>query len=285
MTRVLVIGSEGFIGKHLVPELDDDVVCVDEVRSGAATGADIRQPLDSLELPKGITACVHLAAVASPRIAQEDPARAWGVNVLGTHNVLKLCQRAGIRKVVFLSSAHVYGISPKYMPSDETHPLALHDTYTTTKILGEQLCELFYRNHGISYTTLRLFNGYGPGQSPDYFMGQKLKQSQTGKVTLRGSLVTKDWVYVDDVVDAIVRATKTEYVGPLNIGTGVETNLFTIAAQIARAYGATLDVLQDDNDPGPTRMCADNRRAKDVLGWSPRVALEEGLARTIEASR
>jgi nucleoside-diphosphate-sugar epimerase len=291
--KVLVIGSEGFIGKHLVPRLSKEceVVTLDETGANGSFKADIRESLTVTgaalgSLPKDITHFVHLAAIASPRIADKDRELAWAVNVHGTHNVLDYARTLGARKVIFLSSAHVYGISPKYMPSDEHHPLALHDTYTTTKILGEQLCQLFHENYGLSYTTLRLFNGYGPGQSPDYFQGQKLKEAKTGHMTLRGAGVTKDWVYVDDVVDAIFRALLTEYVGPINVGTGVETSLLEIATYIAKSFSATIDLVEDGpNDPGPSRMRADINRARKVLGWIPRVGFEEGLARTIEASR
>lgn len=289
--KILVTGSAGFIGRKLCMALRgerNDVVELDKVvvEEGNTYGVrcDIRDDIKMGALPSiigGADVCVHLAAIAAPRQAEADPQLAWETNVRGTHNVLALCRKLGVKKVVFTSSAHVYGISPKYMPTDENHPLALLDTYTTTKILGEKICELHHSNYGISYTTCRLFNAYGPGQSVDYFMGVKLAQARAGgPVTIMNGSVTKDWVWVHDVVDALARATTSPYVGPVNIGTGVETSLRQIADMVAEAYGTTV-VPDPSVDQGPTRMCADARRAERVLGWRSSTSLFDGLRRTI----
>jgi nucleoside-diphosphate-sugar epimerase len=296
--KVLVTGSAGFIGQHLIKRLsamysassqpiEIDIKFKDEDR-----GVDIRDAKamkrfgDSLGgLEDGIDACIHLAAIAAPRQAEADPQLAWETNVRGTYNVLTLCRELGIRKFVFMSSAHVYGISPKYMPSDEWHPLSLLDTYTSTKIAGEKLCELFHSNYGLSTTCLRLFNAYGPGQSKDYFIGAKIEQAKAGgPVTLMNGEVTKDWVWVEDVVDAITRSLRTDYVGPINIGTGVETNLRTIATEISQSFDVEL-VADQAVDNGPTHMMCNNFRARDILRWSPKVTFFEGLTRLIEVEK
>jgi nucleoside-diphosphate-sugar epimerase len=168
------------------------------------------------------------------------------------------------------------------MPTDEWHPLSLLDTYTTTKIAGEKLCELFHSNYGISTTCLRLFNAYGPNQSKDYFIGAKIQQAKSGgPVSLMNGDVTKDWVWVEDVVEAIIRAAKTDYVGPINIGTSVETNLRQIATQISESFGVKL-VPDPAVDVGPTRMKCNGDRAKDVLRWESKVSFAEGLQRLID---
>lgn len=291
--KVLVTGAAGFIGRKLCRELRKfngrfsfDVVELDKEKLTVAGGiqCDIRDGESmnvAATLMEGVDACVHLAAIAAPRQAEADPSLAWETNVRGTQNVLALCRKVGAKKIVFASSAHVYGISPKYLPTDERHPLALLDTYTTTKILGEQLCALHHENYGLSYTTCRLFNAYGPGQSPEYFMGVKLKQARAGgPVTIMNGSVTKDWVWVYDVVDALVRCVQTSYVGPLNIGTGVEGSLMQIADHIASAYD-TIVIPDAGKDSGPTRMCADWSRAERVIGWKPTVGLADGIRRTI----
>jgi UDP-glucose 4-epimerase len=282
--RILVTGSAGFIGQKLCLALrgrGDEVVELDKVESTfPVIRCDIRDDVTMASLPViigSVDACVHLAAIAAPRQAEADPQLAWETNVRGTHNVLSLCRKLGVKKVVFTSSAHVYGISPKYMPTDENHPLALLDTYTTTKILGEKICELYHSNYGISYTACRLFNAYGPGQSKDYFLGVKLAQARAGgPVTIMNGGVTKDWVWVHDVVDALALAVSNPYVGPLNIGTGVETSLRQIADMVAEGYGTTVEP-DPGVDPGPTRMCADASRAERVLGWRSKISLDQGL--------
>jgi UDP-glucose 4-epimerase len=291
--RVLVTGAGGFIGKHLVNALMDhkhQVTGLDN-RPGSMSPdllysqrwySDITE-LNTEGPPNEpvIDACIHLAAIASPPLAAKDPARAFDVNVRGTQNVLQLCQRIGCPRVVFFSSAHVYGISPKWLPTNETHPLWMQDTYTTSKILGEQLMQLYWENHGLSYCTLRLSNAYGPNQSSDYFIGAKLKQAREGKLTLRNGGVTKDWIHVSDVSRAAIAAIGSSYVGPINIGTGVETPLGAIVGLIGRDYGIPIE-FEDVQQEGPTRMAADWRRAKQVLGWEPQVSFRDGLKELIE---
>ena len=274
--KVCVTGAAGFLGRHVYHALTSaghTVISLDfqweePLTSSQASHtimADITKPLRKID---GLDAVIHLAAVASPRECDSDPTKAFDVNVNGTMQVLRMALESGAKKVVFSSTGHVYNIPPLYQPTDETHPLRLNNTYTTSKILGEQLCELFWDNHGLEYTTLRLFNVYGEGQRPGYFIPDQLAKAKTGRIELRGANTTKDWVYVDDVVQAFVKALDTNYVGAVNIGTGIETELKTIGEFIADA--ARCDFTQM-SDPNPTRMCADIRRAERVLGWRPEV--------------
>ncbi len=275
--RVLVTGSEGFLGKHVSNALvgdGHDVQLLDIVH-----GTDITKPL-SAEDYGSLDAIIHMAAIAAPRTCTAEPTLAYDVNVNGTHQVLKLALETEARKFVFISSAHVYGISSRYFPADENHPLHPQETYTTTKILGEHLCELYYANYGLNYTTLRLFNAYGPSQPLGYFVPDILDKSKKGGFNLEGSNTTKDWVYVDDVVDAVLKAVVTDFVGPVNIGTGVETELGTIAAIMADRYQSDLIRFPIDN---PTRMQCDWGRARRILGWSPKVSLLDGINRVMGA--
>ena len=283
--KVLVTGAAGFIGSHVAKALraqGQEVVTLDAPHYASMDIArDITQPLPVVP---NLDAVIHLAALSHPRQCDEKPSVAFDVNVNGTSNVLRMALASGAKKFVFSSSAHVYDIPPKYLPSDEVHPLRLNNTYTTSKILGEQLCELYYQNHGLSYTVLRLFNAYGPGQALGYFIPDMIAKAKAGGIFLKGSGTTKDWVYIDDVVRALCMAVETPFVGALNIGTGVETNLGTIAAKIAKAldplHGAGYVGLPSEKD---TRMCADAGRAKRVLGWEPTVSVMEGLNNILQA--
>ena len=275
--RVLVTGANGFIGKHVCKALTDAghrVIPLDIAIPWIQ--ADITQPLPKMP---DLDAVIHLAALSHPRQCDENPAKAFDINVQGTHNVLKMALASGAKKVVFSSSAHVFDIPPRYLPTDELHPLRLNNTYTTTKLLGEQLCHLFYENHGLSYITLRLFNAYGPNQAVGYYIPDQIAKAEKGGFELRGRNVTKDWVFVTDVADAFVKALSSDFVGPINIGTGVETDLGTIAEIIAEAYQVELATFPATI---PTRMCADRKRAERVLGWSPTVSLEDGIRNIIE---
>ncbi len=291
--RVLVTGAAGFIGSHLIRALVQKGYAVTglDVQKGALEkyGEEVTEinvdisdnaDMDSLGKNLELDAVIHLAALATPRIAERMPETTFKMNVYGTYNVLKLAKQAGAKKVVFASTAHVYGISPKYMPTDEKHPLALGNTYTSSKILGEQICNLFYENHNISYVALRMFNGYGPKQSLDYFIPAMIKQAMEGKITLRGRHITKDFIYVGDMVNAMLTAVESDYVGPLNVGTGIETTLETVASFIAKNLGAELGFAETE-DRGPTHMRCDPTRIKN-LGWLPETMLEDGLSKTIE---
>ena len=298
--RVLISGAAGFVGSHLVQALmkeDCEVFALDTARNNVNFGkvnadnwidCDIsnKAAVDYVEKNLGFEAVIHLAAIANPNFAQANPHLAFAVNVLGTYNMLKMAKAADAKRFILASSAHVYGISPKYMPTDEFHPLALLDTYTTSKVLSEKLCEFFYNsNCHLSYCTLRLFNGYGPGQSTGYFIPDMIEKAKTGKITLNGCGITKDFVYIDDIVDAMIRALESCYVGPLNVGTGIQTKLEDVAAIIAKHFKAELIVgLRLVNDKGPTCMQADITRIKSTLNWRPQTKIEDGLKATIKAT-
>ena len=182
--KILVTGARGFIGTPLCQALtkqghtvlqwdlpDQDITQGAEVY-GSAVMAWMHGRNPQLD------AVVHLAAVASPLLCDRDPALAYQVNVRGTHNLLKLAVGAKVKRFILASSAHAYGISPLYLPTDERAPQSVFDTYTTTKLISERLCDLFWENYGLSYASIRLFNGYGPGQLLGYFIPDKLAQDK-----------------------------------------------------------------------------------------------------------
>lgn len=280
--KILVTGANGFIGRHVVKALKEachETITLDQEWYRAMDIAqDITKPLAPIP---GLDAVIHLAAIANPRECDGSPSRAFDVNVHGTQNVLKMAVASGANKVVFPSSGHVYDMPPLYLPTDEQHPLRLNNTYTITKILGEQLCELYYQNHGLSYTTLRLYNAYGPGQQLGYFIPDML--AKKGDISLgSGGHITKDWVWVEEVADAFVKAISSPFVGAVNIGTGIETPLYVIAGRIVAEKGFVCTVEAADN---PSRMRADNSRAQRVLDWQPKVSIEDGLERILQARR
>lgn len=297
--KILVTGAGGFLARHTIPRLLDAGAEVTgfDVRSGL-DGPNLREVKAKIKLVEGDISnysdlekvddscdyVVHLAAIAAPIQCEQNPDRAFLTNVQGTFNVLKLAAKKKAKKVLFSSSAHVYGISPKYMPTDENHPLALLDTYTSTKILGESLCQLFYSNHNLQYTITRLFNGYGPGQNADYFIPAMIAKAKTGHIELRGRQITKDFVYVEDVADVFVRALLSDYVGEINVGSGKQTTLEYVASHIAKALNAKLTFSSVDPS-GPTHMQCDPTRAQKILGWKAMTPIEKGLDRTIAASK
>lgn len=298
-STVLVTGAGGFLAQYIIPRLlksGAEVVGLD-VRDGFESGGttafkskvrlvecDVTDYSRLMEIGGKCDYVVHLAAIAAPIKCEENPDRAFVTNVQGTFNVLRFAKEKKAKKFVFASTAHVYGISPKYIPTDERHPIALQDVYTTTKILGESLCQLFYSNHSLRYTTTRLFNGYGPGQSEDYFIPAMISKAKKGSIELRGRQITKDFVYAEDIAEAYHGTLLSDYVGEINIGTGKQTTLEYIARYIADAFGAKLSFASIE-PAGPTHMQCDTTRAERVLGWKAETSMEVGLAKTIRASR
>ena len=283
--RVLVTGANGFIGRHVLKALRDaghDAIGLDNEwlnlkwYEAVDMAVNITKPIDPIE---GLDAVVHLAAMSNPRECDADPSMAFDVNVHGTHQVLRMAFETGVKRVVFASTAHVYGISPKYLPTDETHPLWLQNNYTLTKILGEQLCQLYYENHGLSFAALRLYNAFGPDQAKGYFIPDMLYKASKGGIVLPGGNTTKDFVYVEEVARAFVAAVESSYVGHINIGSGVETPLSDVASYIAHAMDAEFSTAPVE---GATRMWGDITRARAVLGWTPSCSVPSGLERIFQ---
>jgi UDP-glucose 4-epimerase len=298
--NILITGCNGFMGSYLIPALLDkgyDVIGVD-VKGSFENGnlgdslnkitpieADITDysTLEKIDIPV-VDYVHHLAAIASPNTCTSKPKLAYDVNVHGTFNVLRFAMHRDVKKLLFTSSAHVYGISPRYVPTPEIQPAWLQeDVYTSTKILGEYMVRLFYENYSLPYTSIRLFNSYGPRQTIDYFVTAKIQEAlTTGKIHLYGRRVKKDFVYITDVIDGYVRLLESNYVGEINIGSGVSTSLEMVAKFIAKTLKADLSFA---DDKASTFMQCDTSRAKKVLGWEAKVPLEDGLLKTIESLR
>lgn len=286
--NIAITGSSGFMAAQLLPKLKQEganIYGLDSRPSDmVAKVVDITDynTMPTNEELKGISIdyVIHLAAIAAPNLCAEKPKLAYDVNVLGTNNVLRWAVFNSVKKVIFLSSAHTYGISPKFIPTPEDAPLQLNDTYTTTKILGERLCELYYSNYGLPYLAYRLYNSYGPNQTPDYFIPKKIAEAKTGKIVLTGAEVTKDFIYIDDTVDAIIRGITSHFAGYLNIGSGKQRSLESVAQLIAKEYGATYE--RSPQQPAPTYMQSDNTRIRAILDWTPKVSFEDGMKKTLD---
>ena len=284
--RVLVTGAAGFIGRHVCKLLKE--------RGHAVVALDLREPGEHVDMwiSKDITqplapsvdvdAVIHLAAMANPRECDRSPGRAHLVNVHGTWNVLEMARKSGAHKFVFSSSAHVYGIPPLSLPTGEDAPLQPQSTYIVTKILGEELCKLYWRTYRLSYAVLRLFNTYGLEQGPGFFIPDMLAKAKQGRIDLQGSHTSKDFIYVTDVARAFVAALDAKVPCTLNVGSGRELLLYEVASEIAERFQAS---FHPQDDGKATRMRADISFIKSVLGWEPKVSLKEGLDAVCDAAK
>ena len=225
------------------------------------------------------------------RASVADPRRDALSNVVGTANVLEAARAAGGRKVVFASSCAVYGV-PDALPVPPDAELRPASPYAASKISGEVYAQMYKTLHGVDFTTLTLANVYGPRQTPEGEAGvvsifaDALLAGRPTKVHGDGTQ-TRDYVHVRDVADAFARAAGERGGGQrLNVGTGVQTTDRELHTLVAEAAGAPDDPAFAPPRPGDLpAMSVDPRVTAEVLGWSPRVALRDGLAETVGWAR
>ncbi len=308
--RTLVTGAAGFIGSTLVDRLMADghtVVGLDNFATGRATNlehladnpahvfveadivtADLNAILDE-HRPEVV---FHLAAQIDVRRSVADAEFDASVNVIGTIRLAEAARSTGVRKIVHTSSGgSIYGIPPVY-PTPETTPTDPASPYAAGKVAGEVYLNMFRHLYGLDCSHVAPANVYGPRQDPHGEAGvvaifaQALLVGKPTKVFADGGK-TRDYVFVDDVVDAFVRASGDAGGGQrFNVGTGIETSDRQLHSAVAAAVGGP-----DDPEYHPERLgdlkrsCLDIGLAEKVLGWRPQVQLDDGIRRTVDYFR
>ena len=304
--KAFVTGGAGFIGSNLVDALvdrGDEVVVLDDLSTGreenleraVAAGAvlhvaDLRDAERVAALVEAAAPEVifHLGAQIDVRRAVADPAFDASVNVGGTINVLEAARRAGVRRVVNSSTGGaIYGDAASIPTAEGTTPAPMAP-YGQSKLAAEGYCGLYHRLHGLSTVSVRYANVYGPRQDPQgeggvvaIFCG-KLADGGT-PVAFGDGMQTRDYVYVGDVVSANLAAAASDWVGACNVGTGTETTVIALADALRGLGDGHPFVLEHaPARPGEViRSAVDPSLAREVLGWEARVALGEGLRRTL----
>ena len=306
----LVTGGAGFIGSNLCRRLIENgwkVVCLDNLISGREENiadlvghpgfsflkADVTDgcAFDSIGQVEYI---YNLACPASPPFYQADPIATMKTSVLGAINVLELARRTGAR-VLQTSTSEIYG-DPLEHPQRESYrgnvnPIGLRACYDEGKRAAETLFFDYHRQHGVDVRVVRIFNTYGPGMRPDdgRVMTNFISQAIAGEdITVYGDgSQTRSFCYVDDMVDALVAMMECEgFIGPVNLGNPQELTMLELADKVIAQIGSSsrvafCDLPSDD----PTRRKPDISLAKEKLGWQPRVAIDEGIAQTVEYFR
>jgi UDP-glucose 4-epimerase len=298
--KVLVTGGAGFIGSHAVDRLLAAGHTVDVV-DNLATGRRERLPaaarlhvcdlrdrrLDALVAAARPEVVVHVAAQAAVSRSVADPRFDASVNVLGTIGLLEACRRAGVRRAVYTSTGGAAYGDTDVVPTPEDHPLRPASPYGVSKTTAERYLECWAGLTDSRALTLRLANVYGPRQDPAGEAGviaiftSRLLSGAPCVVNGDGEQ-TRDYFYVGDVADAIVRAVESDAVGVANIGTGAETTVNELYRQLMRLTGAGRPAEHGPARPGEQRRSLlDASRAKALLGWSTITSLDEGLAQTV----
>ena len=305
-SRVLVTGGAGFIGSHAVDALlaeGCEVHVLDSLISGKEENLpdeavlhvmDVRDPnVRVLFSENQYDAVLHLAAQMDVRKSVADPVYDAEVNVLGLLNLLEAARTTGVRKIVFASTGGaIYGDPEPSVndggPQPESHPQRPASPYGITKLVSEHYLRFFESMYGIPYTALRFANVYGPRQNPHGEAGvvaifaERLLAGEQPVINGPGTQ-TRDYVYVGDVVAALVAALGHPQSDVFNVGTGIETDVNELFGHLNRLTGGHAEEVHGNAKPGEQqRSVLDISKSRQVLGWAPTVPLAEGLARTVD---
>ena len=308
--RVLVTGADGFIGSHLAEELvrrghhvrafvmynsfnslgwldhsPADVRDAMEVFSG-----DVRDPNGVRIATRGCDTVLHLAALIGIPYSYHSPDTYVDTNIKGTLNILQAVRDLDVELVIHTSTSEVYGTA-RFVPITEEHPLQGQSPYSASKIGADQIAISFHRSFATPVTVLRPFNTYGPRQSARAVIPTIITQALSGKSEIRLGAVhpTRDFCFVRDTVNGFIAAVDCggRAGEVINLGTGHEITVGNTVSLIAEVMGARIDVVGDASRLRPAasevdRLCADNSKARRLLGWSPAYAGREGLARGLK---
>ena len=297
---VLFTGGGGFIAGHVLPLLLEEGYKVrimdnmtranrERINAYAAQGdielieKDVRYGGSVREAMRGCTHVIHFATVSINK-SVADPHESIDINMTGNHNVFAAAADEGVQRLVFASSASVYGDPDKLpMHEDDTlHPLT---PYCISKRAGEDLLGFYQRHKGLSWIALRFFNVYGPGQKVEaYYTSvinhfvERLVKGEPPIIDGKGEQ-SMDFIHTSDIARAVMASLTSEKANvPINIGTGVDTSIAALAKILIDAVGADVQPQFNPRDVLVSRRAADISRAKEILGWTPEITVEEGMA-------
>ncbi len=307
--HVLVTGAGGFIGSHLVEKLAQSGAKVkafvrynsrgdigllsmlgDRIREHLDIVAGDLRDLSAIKMASRDTEIVfHLGALIAIPYSYQHPQEVVESNVLGTMNVLLASRENAVARIIHTSTSEVYGSALK-VPIDENHPLQGQSPYSASKIGADKLAESFYCSFDLPIVTVRPFNTYGPRQSARAVIPAIVIQALKGNRVQLGNLdAFRDFTYVQDTVDGFLLAAQAQHVEgkTINLGIGQGIRISDLVSMISSIMGKKIDVEVDSERLRPeksevNRLLSDNTLAKELLGWSPQISLQEGLAKTIE---
>lgn len=307
--RVFVTGAGGFIASHLLETLirlearvkafvrynsKNDFGLIEQLplqtrNKIEVIAGDLRDYDAVYDTMQNTDIVFHLAALISIPYSYVHPKEVIETNIMGTYNVLNAAKRLRIKKLIHTSTSEVYGSALK-VPIVENHPLQGQSPYSASKIGADKIAESFYCSYGLPVVTIRPFNTFGPRQSARAVIPAIITQALQSNSIRLGSLFPKrDFTYVQDTVDAFIGAAESpKSIGEtIHIGSGREVSIGELVRIIAKLLGKKITVITDKKRVRPhksevQRLIASTKKAKELLGWTPNIKLEDGLHKTIE---
>ena len=309
MSKILVTGSDGFIGSHLTEELVKkgyqvrafvyynsfnnwgwlDTLPKEIMKNVEVFQGDIRDPNGVEEAVKSVDAVFHLAALIAIPFSYHSPDTYVDTNIKGTLNVLQAARDLETGRVLVTSTSEVYGTA-QYVPIDEKHPFQGQSPYSATKIGADRLAEAFYRSFALPVTIVRPFNTYGPRQSARAVIPTIITQLLAGKAEIKlGSLTpTRDFNYVKDTANGFYKIYQSDKtIGEeINIATQQEVSIGDLAKELIRQIKPDAQIICDAQRLRPensevNRLLGCNRKIMQMTDWRPQYTLAQGLAETI----
>jgi nucleoside-diphosphate-sugar epimerase len=299
--RVGLIGANGFIGAAILQVLVRSGVTPRALCGPGGGALPVSAGIDSLICDltnaeglkswiSGLDVIIHAAGPPSVQRSFEIPQQYARVHVEGTAALLRACHEAKVDRLIYLSSAEVYG-SPEVNPVSENHRLQARSPYAAAKIGAEKMIEAYAESFGLKAVILRPFSIYGPSPTPESLLGTIITMAHSGRVRLRDLRPVRDYCYVGDLAKAVLQASclLAEKLEIFNVGTGKGTNVGDFAALALRSLGTNLPVFEDRSGARPSQseifeLVADVSKARNVLEWHPETSLEEGLRLSLALS-
>jgi nucleoside-diphosphate-sugar epimerase len=289
MTKILITGSSGFLGKHLINSMQNSQKIIGwsnnnqqtKLKNFEHTKIDLTSK--NISIKSKISSIIHLAAISDVKYCNSNPSLCSDINILGTKKMLEICRKKDAN-FIFASTSHVYG-QPKKNPICEKEDIKPNSIYAATKIIGENMCESYAKTYGLDISVLRFFSLYGPNSPKHNVIYNIINQYKSNSKIKIGNLKPKrDFLYVDDAINAIKIINKNQKgFQILNVGSGKSFSIEKICEKIEKIMKRKMKIEIDQNKIRKNDILeirCDNKKIKKMFGWKPQIPLEKGLEKT-----